>query len=306
MDNLEIDTEVVVGNTNTTTNSLSNEATAGTKSRSYFFTINNVTDDEKRLFSELDTSYKMFQIERGDNNGVIHLQGVVYYTNARSWDKLKKTFPRANIQITKNFNAAVEYCSKEETRIEGPFESGDRPHQGLRSDLVMWKDMIMAGETNCREIRLNAPNIYHLYGRTLEAIETDYRNKLKRNFMTKGLWLWGDTGCGKSYIAQSIGQEAGGGIYTHTIEDKGWWDDYEQQETVIIDDFRGEIKYNELLKLVDRYPHKVSRRGKNPVSFMSKLLIITSSLPPDQVYKNRNLEDKIEQLNRRFEIVYID
>ncbi|MGN5495186.1 hypothetical protein ACLJCJ_09470, partial [Campylobacter coli] len=78
------------------------------------------------------------------------------------------------------------------------------------------------------------------------------------------------TGTGKSHIARELAENQP--IYNHTVKDKGWWDRYEQQPVVIFDDFRGEIEYNEILKLVDKYPHHVSRRGQKPLSFNSNLV----------------------------------
>ena len=43
-----------------------------------------------------------------------------------------------------------------------------------------------------------------------------------------------------------------------------WWEGYEGQTEVLIDDFRKDwCKFHELLKLLDRYPFKVEAKGSH-------------------------------------------
>ena len=75
------------------------------------------------------------------------------------------------------------------------------------------------------------------------------------------------------------------------------------QDTVILNDFRGNLKYEELLQLVDKWPKSVKRRNRQPMPFVSKHIIITSSLPPEQVYVQRNEKDSLDQLLRRITVI---
>ena len=65
----------------------------------------------------------------------------------------------------------------------------------------------------------------------------------------------------------------GGRIYYKPRGD--WWDGYKQHECVIIDDFYGWIKYDDLLKICDRYPYQVPVKGSFE-QFTSKYIWITS------------------------------
>lgn len=88
-------------------------------------------------------------------------------------------------------------------------------------------------------------------------------------------------------------------------DDNGWWEGYTGQEIVIINDFRGAIPYDEMLKIIDKWPHNVRRRGREPAPFIAKTFIITSSVPPNLVYPNRMERDRLDQLLDRLEVIEI-
>lgn len=55
--------------------------------------------------------------------------------------------------------------------------------------------------------------------------------------------------------------------------------------------------------MVDKYANfEAPRRNRAPMPFMSKVVIITSSMPPEEVFNNLAESDKLAQLLRRFEV----
>jgi len=182
-------------------------------------------------------------------------------------------------------------------------EFGERPKQGRRTDLEHVVDDILDGSTTPDDIAIENPIMWHQYSRTFNKILDLKMRKVHRTEMTQGLWYWGTTGTGKSHKAYcGYSFEA---CY-NVPKDNGWWDNYIQQDTVVMNDFRGEIPYNELLQIVDKWPHEVRRRNKPPLPFISKTVIITSSLHPADVYNRRHDEDNLAQLIRRFKIIKMD
>lgn len=90
------------------------------------------------------------------------------------------------------------------------------------------------------------------------------------------------------------------------LDDNGFWDGYTGQETVIMNEFRGQITFSNLLRLADKWPETVKIKGAPPVPFLAKKIIITSALSPYEIYKNvLQHNDSIEQLERRFKIFQI-
>lgn len=270
-----------------------------TSHRSWCFTSFSV---EKDYWNEDKMKYLLIGTEVCPSTEKQHLQCYVVMNRAQTFAYMKKNifsegehFEPCKGSFKENFN----YCTKDNKYKE----YGTKPSQGARSDLVEIRDGLVEGKLKVDDIILEKPELYHQYGRTLNAIEDLVMSKKYRDFMTVGIWLHGSTGVGKSKLAFRNYKPN-----THYIvsDDCGWWDMYRQQNTVVINDFRGAIPYDKLLEMVDRHPYYVRRRGRPPLPFMSKVVIITSSLSPSEVYHNRHEKDDIAQLLRRFEVFNLD
>jgi len=289
------------------------------KTRGFCFTINNYipgTDVAlEQMFRNNSIRYMVFAFEVGEKSHIPHIQGYVYFKNPRSIKNIQ-----SEKGIFKGLGAAIKVANgdAEDNRkyIIGPYEKegkikpynpdhkefGDMPEQGKRNDLAQVTADIMAGGTNVDSILESDPMFYHQYGRTLNAIEDLALLRRHRSWMTKGLWLWGKTGVGKSHTAlQGYCYKT---HYMHNLNDNGWWDGYKGQEIVILNEFRGQITFSELLDLCDWVPKTVKRRNRQPVPFLAKLIIITSSKPPEEVYHKIFDDDQthegFDQLKRRF------
>lgn len=191
-----------------------------------------------------------------------------------------------------DFRSNKEYCSKEGTLIE----HGKRPAQGERVDLNDIKESIVSGKRSVDEITMDDPYLFHKYGRTMQKIEDIHCRKRRRTVMTKGMWFIGSTGKGKSHASFNIAGEN----YFLYKNDHTWWDGYCGQEIVVVNEFRGSIPYTDLMELCDKWPFKVTRRGREPMPFTSKLIIVNSKIHPRDMYPD--YWDEIE-FCRRYDIV---
>lgn len=98
-------------------NGLGNTNQAPKKSRNWCFTLNNYTVEELTQITQRFRNEKyLFQEEVGEQK-TPHLQGVIGFKNARSFNSVKKLIPRAHIEVCRSFAASVLYCSKEDTRV---------------------------------------------------------------------------------------------------------------------------------------------------------------------------------------------
>ena len=96
---------------------------------------------------------------------------------------------------------------------------------------------------------------------------------------------------------QIIGEE---NIYYLTAFNSGSFDNYNGQKVLWIEDFRGEFKLQELLRLLDVYKAEVPARFNNAKALWEEVHV-TSVLTPQQCYPKACQDDydRIEQLLRR-------
>lgn len=100
---------------------MKNDGTQSGKHRSFFLTENNpggTVADQLETAKSLGCVAFTGQPEIGQS-GTKHHQFCFQFANPQSFRRVKQAFPRANIQASKNYRSAHEYCSKEDTRAEG-------------------------------------------------------------------------------------------------------------------------------------------------------------------------------------------
>ena len=119
---------------------------------------------------------------------------------------------------------------------------------------------------------------------------------VQRTWRPDVYWFWGPTGTGKTRKAFEMAPEA-----YFTPATLQWWDGYDGQEDVIVDDFRASFcKLEYLLRLTDRYPFRVAYKGGFR-QFLAKRIFFTSAFSPEQLFDGGN--DKVDQLLRRITVI---
>lgn len=258
------------------------------RARAYTYTINNYTQEDIDCLKGLTYQYLIYGREVAPTTGTRHLQGYIYFKEAKTFTSIKKKLPSAHIEVAKGTpEQNRSYCIKDNDYEE----FGTIPKQGKRTDIETIREQVNEG-LGMEEIVETATSYQSL--RTAEML-LKYKEK-KRNFKPHVKWYYGATGTGKTRTAYE--ENEGKRIYT-SMETAKWFDGYDAHEVLIIDDMRKDyIKFHNLLKLLDRYEYRVEVKGGTR-QMLAKTIIITCPYSPEQLWSNH--EEDIQQLLRRID-----
>lgn len=271
------------------------------KVRCWVGTWNNpsMTDEEflqklQSLYYDDYLKYAVFQREKGEQTGTIHIQFFVDFKNARTFKWVKENLPYGvhfkPMRSTKTL--CRSYCSKTDTRIsETYYEVGEFVEERQRTDLSKIMDMIKE-KIPFETIQEAYPTQCIMYKRQLSEFAQAVVNKDCRSKMrdVKVTYVYGNPGCGKSsYMYETLGLED---TFCVDIYDKAMFTYYENQKNLVFDEFTGKIDITYMNKLLDRYP--VQLRGLGCVKYASYDTVwIVSNLPLSKLYTKVQEEDPV-------------
>lgn len=224
--------------------------------------------------------YGILGRETAPTTGTEHIQGYINLNHAREFSAIKQAIStRSHVELARgNDHQNRTYCCK-----SGTFEEFGNlpPGQGARTDLQNAIHDLLDDRQDMVQVARANPAVYVRYHRGLVALRDLLVPVTPRTTRTCVNIFVGPTRTGKSQLAHDIAEHHGTVYYKNRST---WWHNYQQEHTVVLDDFYGWLKWDELLKICDRYPYKVETKG-GWAEFTSKLIIITSNSHPDNWYK---------------------
>lgn len=247
--------------------------------RRVVFTLNNYTDQE---FQDLKNfcrgcTWGVIGRECGEEKHTPHLQGMLFFCNflltllgamifgsgqqfTLSALKKKPGWKRCHVQNMRGTpHQCLAYCTKED---KDAFQFGSLPEPGKRNDLHSVVERIQGG-TSLKELAQDVEGgaVITKYHKGLTVLRSLLQPE--RRGAPYVFWFHGETGTGKTKCAISIAQRLVGGSDNVWISNGSlkWFDGYEGQPAVVVDDFRPkqlpDFNYAFLLRLLDRYPFRV-------------------------------------------------
>lgn len=234
--------------------------------------------------------WAVWQLETG-RAGTPHYQIAFGLHKKSRLSALKALHVRAHYEVMRGTpSEAAAYCKKEEGRLRGPWEHGTVPHagQGARNDLHVIKEMLDGGLRMFEVADAHFGTFVRNY-RGLQQYRL-LRNDQQRDWPMDIRIFYGPTGTGKTrralYEATKLCQPHGCDPYWLAKPGGGgtvWFDGFDSNHVVVIDEFYGWIPYDTMLRLLDRYPQRVETKG-GTVNFNAHVIIITSNQSPEEWY----------------------
>jgi hypothetical protein len=187
---------------------------------------------------------------------------------------------------------ARDYCKKEDTRLEGPWEHGEWINgPGHRTDIDLIIDCLKEGQSE-KEICNLHPNEWARNWKTIDR--WSLLNAPRRSERTQLHIFIGDPKSGKSKEMELLSPNG------HWKTPGPWFDGYDGKADLILDEAdKQEINIGQFLLLADRYPLRVPVKGSF-VNFTAKNIYAASNLPVEQWYKKED-DIRIEALLRRID-----
>lgn len=232
------------------------------------------------VFVASEASYAIAQLEEGAH-GTPHLQGYFYWPSVKSFKFVKSLFPEAHWETSRGTpQDNKRYCSKSEGRLAGPWEFGEFPLKGKRSDLNEIKDRLTSGAS----ILSIAEDFFGQFCRYSRAFK-EYKMLVAtpRDWEMVVSVFYGPTGTGKSRRAREL--YPGAYWKSKNSGSAQFWDGYDGQNDIIVDEFYGWLPYDFLLRLTDRYPLVLDVKHAG-VQILARNIVFTSNRHPKRWYRS--------------------
>lgn len=225
------------------------------------------------------------------------LKGLLRMNDAHCEPKLKDSSVQNmhDYCLGENGSEKSKWKTKEGVIIPGRMFGSLECAQGKRNDLLAMRDAI-AGGAEVRELALGedaglaVATLRHL--RAAEYVSSLVRPRRNGGVTPEVYILVGPSNSGKSFWAMTNFPEAcrlnlqNGGSST-------WYDEYQGEECIIFDDFRGNIPIMTMCAIVDRYPYDLAQRNRRVGQpCLATKFVFTSNRQPSEWYPNVQQADR--------------
>lgn len=247
------------------------------KGRWWFGTWNNPRADWKGIIDSFGATYACAQLEQGEK-GTNHIQFVLYFKDEMSSKDFKGTSAWLKCIRAKDSERVINYCSKADTRIDGPYIIGNPPVKNITKKADEYREALkLTKEGRWQDV--DAPILIPYLG-NLQKLSAFHTVPITPPTV-RGHWFHGEPGTGKTFTARLENPDA------YLKEQNKWWDNYAGQDVVILDDFdnMGSCLGHHLKLWLDAYPLRGEIKH-GTVALQYTKFIITSNYLPEQIWPN--------------------
>ena len=227
-----------------------------------------------------------------------HYQGFIQFKNKKTMGGVKRIFKCKSLHLEPCRGSELQnlkYCSK-----DNKYNCfGKWIKQGHRSDLERIQKNIREGK-NLDDVMESDFSTYCRYRNGIRDYhESTVRKNSKKFRKLEVEFVHGETETGKTRYAVEKFPEA----YVINGFDLKWFDGYNGETELIIDEYNNDINITKLLKLLDGYQCRLPVKGSFNYANWNKV-IITSNLTPDELHNQakpahkRALMRRIHKINK--------
>nr|WAE43020.1 MAG: replication associated protein [Cressdnaviricota sp.] len=264
------------------------------RSRGWVFTYNNWVPERRAAIMGLLCKYVITGEEVAPDTGTPHLQGFIYFVEAKSHQSVRTLLSGCHVEAIKGTAyQAASYCKK-----DGNYEEVGvcplSPQEKGANEEARWTDAWEAAKRG--DIENVDPRIRLTSYTTLKRIKKDFMSPPEILTATCGIWIWGESGSGKTHAVFAAYPEA------YLKNASKWWDGYQGQDVAFFDDVDPSHAswIGRFFKVwADKYPFIADDKGGS-LAIRPKSFIVTSQYEIDAVFLDKETRDA---LKRRFIVI---
>lgn len=275
--------------------------------------IGNILDE---WCNEKDLAYWFAEHEADEDVTQTHYHIVVCFKSAVVFDVIKEKFPYGLIEPTKSKKLSIQYLihmnhpDKHQYVWDdvvtncSPDEMERYKNKSENDKISFYINSIGNGEIQEFEAYEKIP--IDIYSRYRVRIKNAFEHQRLANTQNvrdlKVIFITGDTGSGKTYMARQIADRLN---YSYCISSSSNdpFQDYKGEDCIILDDIRdNSFSFTDFLKVIDPYNNSSVKSRYYNKQFIGDMIIITSYMPLENWYQG--VEENRGQLYRRISCYY--
>lgn len=198
--------------------------------RTIIFTVFNYGEDPASYLEAIKEKcdWVYGQLEKCPTTEKLHIQAMAYSKVNCKWG-----FVRAHKEKCFDPLASIKYCSKDESRVDGPWEFGPRPTWNKKGQKLTNMELIQGDlKTLVDENRIPLVSLPKII--KAREIYSNLKPIIMEEKVIKGTWHYGPPRTGKSTAART-------GVYYLKSANK-WWDGYNGEDKVVLEDVDTSMK----------------------------------------------------------------
>lgn len=256
--------------------------------------------------------YLVMQQEVGSETGRLHWQGYVEFSQPVRAAGVRKSLscPWAWVKPARGTaTQARAYCTKEDTRapdgMRVEWGSPGVESQGKRNDLIAVATLVAEGRSLV-EVASEHPETfirYHAGIQKLLQLQAHAARSVEMRPNLEVIVICGPPGTGKSHWAREQWPD----LFALAVGSQQviWFDGYDGQETLLIDDFQGGIPFRLLLNYLDIYAVQGPIKGGHVWLTYSRVVITTNLFYADWYAADGQRRDMAALQRRITELRYL-